>query len=470
MKRVRKPVLLVVAILILLFTFTSVWGISGRNGDNKVTYIKGVSDIRWGIDIKGGVEATFVPSTSTNVTKNQVDAAEAVIKRRLISKNIVDYEIYKDYNHKRIIVRFPWKSDEQSFNPESEINELAVTGELTFREGKEYSSTATGSDGSTIYKTPSGTTASNVILLGSDIESASSPVASQAQTTGKITYAVPLKLTSSGTKKFAEATEKLKGQTISIWMDDEMVSWPTVNSVISDGSCEIEGIESASEAAKLANTIEGGALPFKLTTDSYSAISPTLGSSSLMAMLKAGIIALILVSIMMVCIFRFPGVLIILSILGQTALTFALISGYFPFANGFTMTLPGLAGIILSVGMGVDAGIITASRIKEELWNGKTLDSAVYKGCQDSFWAIFDVNITVMIVAILLILVFGPKNILSSIFAASTTGLIYSFGITLFAGVIGNFIMGVYAVRVMLKASTGFKCLHKPWLFGGAKK
>lgn len=470
MKRVRKPVLFVAVILILLFTFTSVWGINGKNGDNKVTYIKGVSDIRWGIDIKGGVEATFVPSTTASVTKNQIDASEAVIKRRLISKKITDYEIYKDYNHKRIIVRFPWKSDEKSFNPESEINELAVTGELTFREGKEYTTTATGSDGSAIYKTPKGTTASSIILVGSDIDSASSPVATQDQTTGKISYAVPLKLTPSGTKKFAEATQRLQKQTISIWMDDEMVSWPTVNSVISDGSCEIDGIESASEAAKLANTIEGGALPFKLTTDSYSAISPTLGSSSLMAMLQAGVIALISIAVLMILAFRLPGLFITLAVLGQTGLTFAVISGYFPFANGFTMTLPGLAGIILSVGMGVDAGIITASRIKEELWNGKTLDSAVYKGCQNSFWAIFDGNLTVMIVAILLILVFGPQNILSAIFGSSTTGSIYSFGITLLVGVIGNFIMGVFAVRLMLKASTGFKCLHKPWLFGGAKE
>lgn len=470
MKRVRKPVFFIVALLILVFTCTSIFGVKGKNGDNTNTYIKGVSDIRWGVDIKGGVEATFVPSTTAKVTKVQIDAAESIIKRRLVSQNITDYEVYKDYNHSRIIVRFPWKSDEKTFNPESEIKELAVTGELTFREGMEYTTTATGSDGTTIYKTPKGTTASTVILEGKDIESASSPVARQDSTTGKITYAVPIKLTSSGTQKFAEATERLQKKTISIWMDDEMVSWPTVNSVISNGSCEIDGISSASEAAKLASTIEGGALPFKLTTNGYSAISPTLGMSSLNAMLIAGIIAFVIIALLMLFAFRLPGLLVIIALLGQTGLTFAVMSGYFPFANGFTMTLPGLAGVILSVGMGVDAGIITSSRIKEELWNGKTLDTAVYKGCQSSFWAIFDGNFTVIIVAILLILVFGPQNILSALFGASTTGSIYSFGITLLVGVIGNFIMGVFAVRMMLKSIVGFKCCHKKWLFGGAKE
>ncbi len=129
-------------------------------------------------------------------------------------------------------------------------------------------------------------------------------------------------------------------------------------------------------------------------TDSNT-ISPTLGKTSLYAMKIAGIIAFILVAIFMLLVFRLPGLIADISLLGQVGLTFAAVSGFFPFLNSFTLTLPGIAGLILSIGMGVDANIITATRIKEELWAGKTLDSAITQGDENSFSAIFDGNITV---------------------------------------------------------------------------
>ena len=124
----------------------------------------------------------------------------------------------------------------------------------------------------------------------------------------------------------------------------------------------------------------------------------------------AGIIAFALIAVFMIIIFKVPGFVLVLTLVGQLAITFAAISGYFPFVNSF-MTLPGLAGIILSIGVGVDANIITASRIKEELGTGKTLDGAIQKGCSNSLWSIVDGNITILIVAIMLIGVFGPSNI-----------------------------------------------------------
>ena len=147
----------------------------------------------------------------------------------------------------------------------------------------------------------------------------------------------------------------------------------------------------------------------------------------------------------------------------------AAISGFFPFLNSYTMTLPGLAGIVLSIGMGVDANVISASRIREELKGGKTLDGALKLGFSESFWAIFDGNITTLIVAVMLMGVFGPSNILSIIFGESTTGAIFSFGFTLLVGIIGNFIMGMTATRLMTLSLAGFKGLHKKWLFGGAR-
>ena len=124
----------------------------------------------------------------------------------------------------------------------------------------------------------------------------------------------------------------------------------------------------------------------------------------------AGIIGFILVCLIMLIVYRLPGFVAIIALLGQIGLCFAAVSGYFPFLNSFTMTLPGIAGIILSIGMGVDANVITATRIKEEVNSGKTLDGAIQKGNANSFWAIFDGNITTIMVALILMMVFGPNH------------------------------------------------------------
>ena len=185
--------------------------------------------------------------------------------------------------------------------------------------------------------------------------------------------------------------------------------------------------------------------------------------------LIAAVIAFAIIAIFVILVYRLPGVITVIALIGQMGLSVAAISRYFTVFNSFTMTLPGIAGIILSIGMGVDANIITAERIKEEFRNGKTLDGAIDRGTKSSLSAIVDGNMTVVIVSIILLLVFGTANILSFMFGASTTGTIYAFGYTLLMGVISNFIMGVLLSRVMLKSVVGFKCVRKKWLFGGAK-
>ena len=468
MKRVRKPVFFIVALLIVALVYTSLFGVYGQKGDFKETYIKGTGDIRWGIDIRGGVEATFSPANDVEATDTELEAAKQIIETRMVSSNITDYELYTDPTNNRIIVRFPWKSDEKDFDPEEAVQELAATAQLTFREGMEYESVEYADDGSMVYKTPSGTTADNIILEGSDVVSAE-PAMTQDETTGEYKYVVSLKLSDEGAEKFADATEKLLGQTISIWMDDVMISYPTVNEVISNGECSITGNFTSEEATQLASKIQAGALPFALEISDFNSMAPTLGTQALDAMMMAGVIAFVIIAVLMILVFRLPGVVAAITLAGQMGLCFAAISGYFPFLNSFTMTLPGIAGLILSIGMGVDANVITASRIREELKNGKTLDGALQKGFQSSFWAIFDGNITTAIVAIMLMGVFGPSNILSIIFGESTTGSIFSFGFTLLMGIIANFIMGVFATRLMTNSLAGFKCLHKKWLFGGAR-
>ena len=469
MKRVKKPVFFIIAALILLLTYTSVCGVYTQNGDTKNTWIKGISDIRWGIDIRGGVEATFSPADGVDATAEQLESAKAIIELRMVSKSITDYEIYTDEANDKIIVRFPWKSGESDFDPETAIEEISATALLTFREGMEYESQLLDDDGEIIYQTPTGDTAENIILAGDEVAEATA-VMQQDSTTGEYEYAIALKLSETGTEKFAEATERLQGEVISIWMDDLMISYPTVGAVITDGEASITGDFTAAEASELAAKIQGGALPFALETSNFSTVNPTLGLKSLDAMAIAGVVALLVIAVFMIAVFKVPGFVAVLALVGQLAITFASISGYFGSFNSFTMTLPGIAGIILSIGVGVDANIITASRIKEELDAGKTLDGAIQKGCSNSLWSIIDGNITILIVALMLIGVFGPSNILSKIFGESTTGAIYSFGYTLLVGVIGNFIMGVFCSRQMIKSLSGFKPLRKKWLFGGSDK
>ncbi len=468
MKRVKKPVFFVVLILIAALVYTALFGAYGQNGDFKTTYIKGAGDIRWGIDIRGGVEATFSPAEGVKATSDELESAKAIVETRMVSQSITDYELYTDEANNRIIVRFPWKSDETDFDPEEAINELSATAQLTFREGMQYETVDYDEDGNMIYKTPSGTTADNIILDGSQIQKAE-PAMNQDQTSGEYKYVVSLEFKDEGKEAFAEATERLQGQTISIWMDDVMISYPTVNAVISDGKCVIEGDFTSEEATALASKIQAGALPFALETSNFNSLAPTLGSQALDAMMMAGIIAFVVLAVLMIVVFRLPGVVAVISLAGQMGIVFAAISGFFPNMNSFTMTLPGIAGIILSIGMGVDANVITASRIREELRNGKSLDGALQRGFQSSFWAIFDGNITTAIVAIMLMGVFGPSNILSMIFGESTTGSIFSFGFTLLVGIIANFIMGVFATRLMTLSLAAFKCLHKKQLFGGPK-
>ena len=441
MKRIPKPVFFIVAILILAFTATSLLGVSYYKGDMKQVVVKGLNDIRWGIDIRGGVEASFTPADGVDATKAQLDAAKAIIETRMVAGGITDYEIYTDENSDRIITRFPQKSDEE-IDPEEAIKELAATAVLTFTDE-----------------------AGTVLMDGSAVKKAE-PLPDQ-DNAGY--YLIALELNESGTQKFAEITSKNLNKAVSIKMDDVVLCSPTVQSVITEGQCTITGSFTAEEASVLANQINGGALPFALKAISFGTVSPTLGQNSLSAMGLAAVIAMAFISLFMIIKYRVPGLVAVIALFGQLGISIAAITRLFPAFNSFTMTLPGIAGIILSIGMGVDANIITAERIKDEFRQGKTLDGAIENGTKNSLSAIIDGNMTVVIVSIILLLVFGPSNILSWLFGASTTGTIYAFGYTLLMGVISNFIMGVFFSRVMLKSIAGFKCLRKKWLFGGAK-
>lgn len=463
MKRIPKSMFFIVAILILLFSYTSIFGVTYYVGDNKVTVIKGITDIRWGTDIRGGVEATFEPAKDYNATDAQLDSAKSIIETRMVSSGITDYELYADYNTDRIIVRFPWKEDEKDFDVENAIKEISSTASLTFRPGSEHETTKIGSDGKYVSQTPKGET-KTVLMDGSAVKKAA-----MGYDEKEMKNVVSLELNDKGAKTFADITDKYKGKVVSIWMDDIMLSAPTIQEKITGGKAQISGDFSVEEAISLADKINAGALPFQLKTASYGSVSASLGENSLQAMAIAGIIAMIIIALFMIIMYRLPGFIAVIALIGQMGITVAAMSGYFSVFNSFTMTLPGIAGLILSIGMGVDANVITSERIMEEMRGGRTLDGALDRGTKSSLSAIIDGNMTIVIVAIILLLVFGPFNVLSFIFGQSTTGTIYAFGYTLLVGVIANFIMGVGLSRVMLRSVAGYKFARHKWLFGGVK-
>jgi len=427
-KRVGKPVIFFTVIIIAALTCLTYFGWVGSTGN---VYIAGARDIRFGIDIRGGVDVTFKPDTTAKITTDQMNAARTKIETRLDNLNITDREIFVGQNN-TITVRFPWKADEKNFDPSSAINELGKMAQLVFN-SPEYDN---NSD----------------IITGKDVKSASVGTDSSNGNA----YVVNITLYSSGISKFDAATKALaalqaadstKGQ-LYIYLDTVKVEQAGVLSEISDGNTQISGGFTAASAKALADTINAGALPFALTTDNYSTISPTLGANALLVMLWAGLIAFILICLFMISYYRLPGFIACIALVGHMAGTILLISW-----PQFTLTLPGMAGIILSIGMGVDCNIITFERIKEELRNGKTLDGAIDSGFQRSFSAIFDGNITVLIVGIIL--------------WAMGSASVKSFGYTLFWGVIFNFVMGMIASRIMLVSVSKFPAARKKWLYSG---
>ena len=476
MKRTPKAAFFIVAVLIITLCVTAIFGVYTQFGDRTDTIIRGISDIRWGVDIQGGVDVVFGPADeNANPTADQIDAVKTIIEKRLVAQNITDYEAYADSANGQVIVRFPWANKSQS--AESLVADLGKTGMLQFYEGN---TTETTEDGQTI---PKGT----LVLDGNDVASAEAIYTQVDEKDTTPQYVISLTLKDSGKKAFSDATKKLAGNgKISIWLDFgeawakendqqryQMLQDPDVNSHISNGQAIITGFADYESAKEIADLITSGALPFGIKDKSISVISPTMGANALTAMGIAAVIAMIAVCILMIVLYRLPGLVASIALCGQMALTVAAISGYFGFLNSFTMTLPGVAGLILSIGIGVDCNVITAEAVRDELRAGKTIDGAIRSGSKGSFGAIFDGNITVLIVAAVLMGVFGSSDgIFGWLFSwlpVSTTGSVYSFGYTLLIGVITNFVMGMWLSRLMLRSISRLKIFRNPWFYGGER-
>lgn len=417
--RGRKITFFIVLAVALVMTYTALYGINIPLWGALELKVPGAPDIRFGIDIRGGVDAVFEPADLDRApTAEELDAARSVIETRLDQQNILDREVTVDKQNGFIIVRFPWKADETEFDPESAIAELGETAMLTFRDEE-----------------------GNILLEGSHVKNST---VQMDRTYGK--YVVALEFDEEGTKLFSEATERLIGEVINIYMDETLIQSAVVREHISTGEAMIDGMSGLEEAKALSDKINAGALPFSMVTKNHSTISPTLGSGALEIMIMAGGIAFIIICILLIIYYRLPGFVACISLLIQISGQLLAIA-----IPQITLTLTGIAGVILSIGMGVDANIIISERISEEIKAGKTLGAAISAGFKNAFSSVFDGNITVLIVAVVLWR-FGSGSILS-------------FAYSLFTGIIFNFIAGVTASRLMIRSLSRYEFLRKPKLY-----
>ena len=420
--KVNRATFFIVLGLTLVITWIAFFGLHIPLGDQMAINIPGANQMRFGIDIRGGVDAVYQPVGLDRVpTADELESARAIIEVRLDQKNILDRDVTVDRTNGDIIVRFPWKSTETEFNPQKAITELGETAKLTFRDSE-----------------------GNTLVDGSHVTK--SVVASN----GEGGYDVALTFDAEGKTLFADATTRLIGQPIAIYMDEAMISEPIVQSAITDGQGVITnnkvGNESLADASDLAQKIAAGALPFSMEARNYSTISPTLGAGALDIMVTAGIIAFLIISILLILYYKLPGVVACIALLIQVAGQLLALS-----IPQISLTLPGIAGIILSIGMGVDANIIIGERISEEIKSGRKTHTAIAAGFKNAFSSVFDGNITVMIVAIIL-MVLG-------------SGAMLSFAYSLLTGVLLNFLAGVTASNLMMRSLSRFPNLAKESLY-----
>ncbi len=394
-------------------------------------------NVRTGIDIRGGVSAILEPDiaegslTDEEITKG-LQSAKVILDKRLESRQIYDKSVTIDAVNKRITVEIPWAPGETNFNPQETISELGKTALLTFQEVDTDKIDAKGDF------LPTG----RIVLQGTQVKDANpgrDPKTNE--------WVVLLDLDPSGSEAFAEATGRLVDQYIAIFMDDEFISAPRVSQRIEGGSAVITGQADAVEAGQLASTIRSGSLPFRLVATKVDSISPQLGQGAMNVAVTAGIVGFILVCLFMLILYRLPGLLADIGLFALAVLTILSVAW-----TGISITLPGIGGIILAVGMGVDANCVIFERIKEELRDGKTLRASVDQGFHRAFAAVVDSNVTTMITAVVLY--------------ALGSGPIKGFAMTLAIGVAISFVTAVTATKIMLQSVTSVEIAKNKWLYG----
>jgi len=404
------------------FDFSDSFRIPGIMDSKDTTGVEGVVQ---GLDLKGGSVIVLEAATEETPTDEQMDAVSNMMRTRLDELGYTEANISLQGSN-QVRVEIPSLD-----NPTDAAEFLGATAQLEFWNAN-----------------------NEVVLTGADIETASAQYGQVKELGGSENY-VELKLTDEGVQKFSAATAAAvsapAGQNyISIVMDGVVLSSPAVENQITDDTCVISGDFDAERANKLAAQIRAGQLPFGLNKEEVSSVSATLGQDALETSLFAGLIGLILVMLFMIAIYRLPGLLASIALVAYMAIVGIILANFH-----INLTLPGIAGIILSIGMAVDANVVIFERIKEELRIGKTVRSAVDAGFNRALSAVIDSNVTTIIAAVILMFL--------------GTGTIKGFGTTLLIGVIVSMLSAIFITKFLLKQMVGMN-VKNVWYYGVNKK
>ena len=394
--------LVTLCVTLLLILLIGVLAINGMQIGKYIVKPVGRA-ISLGLDLRGGIYAVYEGDTTADDFDTQMDATVTIMINRLTAEGYTEATVTRQGDD-RIRIEIPDVQD-----PNEILTIVGTPAHLTFID-------------------PNG----EIILEGDDVKEAAPAYDSQNGNAPIIAF----ELNSEGAKAFAEATAKYVGQVISIKLDETTLTAPVVQSAITEGRGIINGFKDIQTAATIANLIMSGALPLNITLIESSAVSATLGVDALSTSLTAGIIGVILIMLFMIIMYRIPGVV------ADMALCIYMLIVFYALAlvPGVQLTLPGIAGILLGIGMAVDGNVIIFERFREEYKSGRSIDSAAQRGYKNALSSIIDSNVTTIIAAIVLVR-FG-------------TGSVKGFAITLLIGVIVSMLSSIVITRFLLTQAT----------------
>lgn len=415
---------LLVLVLIAAFAFVAARGIGGAHRGS-------AKNIRLGLDLEGGVSVTYQAYKTDSTGKRtgeqptDKDMADTIYKmqKRVETLESTEAAVYQEGSD-RVTIDIPGASDSKEV-----LKELGKAGALYFIL---YSDLKTEKGGTPNEGDKVVYDKSKVLLTGDMIGEATSG-SRQQEGTGKTEYGVSIKFAGKGIKKFAKITGEHVGEQLAIVYDEKLVSAPNLKEEISGGECWISGSFTSESAEQLASTVRIGALPLELENIHGNVVGATLGSQALKSSLFAGVVGLILVIIFMIVMYRISGVAASIALIFYVGAMLLALNGL-----NVTLTLPGIAGIILSIGMAVDANCIIFTRIREELATGKTVASAIDNGFSKAMSAIIDGNVTTLIAALVLYL--------------KGSGTVKGFAMTLGIGIVLSMFTALFITKLLMKA------------------
>lgn len=408
MKKKSTALFVLSVIVIAALAYIGAFGLS-LGTDYKIKSLG--ESINKGLDLQGGV-SVVEQVTDKNVSNETMNRTVELLNLRVNKMGVSETNVVK-YGKDKIRVEVPG-----NYSEDQVLSTIGKTGKLTF----------VGPD-------------NKVILTGDDVKSASP---GYDQTNKPV---INLALTASGTKKFSDATAKFMGQKITIAMDGETITDPTVDTIIADGNAQISGETTIDDAKQKADIINAGALPVTLKPVEVQQISATLGADALPLSVKAGLIGISIVLVLMLIWFRRPGLMADIALVLYIVLVLMVFSGL-----GVALSLASIAGFLLTVGMAVDANVLAFARIKEELKAGKSIKTATNSGFKNALSSIVDSNINTIIAGVVLYFL--------------GSGEVKGFALTLVIGVLVSLFTALFVTKHLLNWAINMGLINKPEHFG----